>query len=235
MLNPELNTGDLATQFAEDDRLRIENLFDADVAERMREACRNDVPWEYLSFLDGQNVIVPAADFEALQPAQLQEFHQKLAHGASKGVGFFYCGYKIQRAQTDSQNKNLQFLHSIFNYLNSDEMLQFVMDVTGRDDLKSADAQFTRYTPGQFLTRHRDDPKAEERRIAYVISLTKNWHPDWGGLLQFYEEDGTTRDTWAPKFNSISLFDVHHIHSVSYVTPFAMEQRLSLTGWFRAM
>ena len=89
-------------------------------------------------------------------------------------------------------------------------------------------------TPGQFLTRHKDDITAEGRRIAYVMGFSKDWHPDWAGLLNFYEDDGSGRDFWIPAFNSLSLFDVRHVHSVSYVTPFAKQQRLSLTGWFCA-
>jgi Rps23 Pro-64 3,4-dihydroxylase Tpa1-like proline 4-hydroxylase len=53
-------------------------------------------------------------------------------------------------------------------------------------------------------------------------------------LLQFFEDDGTPRDAWAPQFNSMSLFDVRHVHSVTFIAPFALEPRLSLTGWFRA-
>jgi len=32
----------------------------------------------------------------------------------------------------------------------------------------------------------------------------------------------------------LSLFDVRHVHSVTYVAPFAGAPRLSITGWFRA-
>jgi Rps23 Pro-64 3,4-dihydroxylase Tpa1-like proline 4-hydroxylase len=71
-------------------------------------------------------------------------------------------------------------------------------------------------------------------RIENVLGLSKAWHPDWGGLLQFYEEDGTPGDAWIPHFNCLNLFDIRHIHSVTYVTPFAGEPRLSLTGWFRS-
>jgi Rps23 Pro-64 3,4-dihydroxylase Tpa1-like proline 4-hydroxylase len=68
-----------------------------------------------------------------------------------------------------------------------------------------------------------------------VFSATWGWHPDWGGLLQFYQEDGTPEDAWSPGFNTLSLFDTSYIHSVTYVTPFAQAPRLSLSGWFRGL
>jgi len=52
--------------------------------------------------------------------------------------------------------------------------------------------------------------------------------------LQFFEDDGTPRDAWAPVFNSMTLFEVRHIHAVTFVAPFLKQPRLSLTGWFRA-
>jgi Rps23 Pro-64 3,4-dihydroxylase Tpa1-like proline 4-hydroxylase len=140
----------------------------------------------------------------------------------------------MRRKHGDTDDEDIRYLHSVFEFLNSEEMLGFISEVTGQKDLKSASAQYTRYTPGHFLTRHRDDVTEEKRRIAYVLAFSKEWHPDWGGLLQFYEDDGTARDAWVPEFNSIALFDVRHVHSVSYVTPFTKQPRISLTGWFRA-
>lgn len=234
MLNPDLDKQELAQQFSADGRIRIANFLDTGIAERIRECCINDVPYEYLTHVDGKNLAITADSMARLEASEKQDLHGKILTAASEGVGFFYSGYMMRRTQKDTDNENMQFLHSFFDYLNSDEMLSFMCEVAGRDDLKSADAQYTRYTPGQFLTRHRDDVTDEERQLAYVLSFTKDWHPDWGGLLMFYEDDGTPREAWTPTFNTMSIFDIRHVHSVSYVTPFAKGQRLSLTGWFRA-
>ena len=234
MLNPALNATELAARFAEDDRVRIENVLEPDIAERVHTAARNDVPYEFLSHIDGKNVAIPSAEMRSFDAERMTEFRSKMLDLASQGTGFFYCGYMMARKLDDTHNDNLKFLHSVFEYLNSEEMLSFISTVSGRDDLKSADAHFTRFTPGQFLTRHRDENTNEQRRLAYVLSLSKNWHPDWGGLLQFFEDGGAPRDAWSPMFNSLSLFDVRHVHSVTFVAPFAMEPRLSVTGWFRA-
>jgi Rps23 Pro-64 3,4-dihydroxylase Tpa1-like proline 4-hydroxylase len=234
MLNPNLDTNALAARFREDGRIRIENLLDPMIAERIRSACKTDVPYEFISFIDNKNVAIPSAEMAKFDQAQMQEFRVKMMDAASKGIGFFYSGYMMARKLDDSVSENLKFLHSVFEFLNGDEMLTFISTVTGRKDLKSADAQFTRFTPGQFLTRHRDDVTSEERRLGYVLAFSKNWHPDWGGLLQFFDDDGAPRDAWAPMFNSMSLFDIRHVHSVTFIAPFAAEQRFSLTGWFRA-
>lgn len=234
MLNPNIDRKALAAQYAADDRVRIPALLEEAVAERIRDICLRDVPWEYLTHVDGKNIVIPASDFERMNQGDANELYRKVSSAASDGVGFFYCGYKIDRRHADTDSEDLRFLHDVFDFLSGDEMLGLIRDVTGRNDIRSADAQYTRYAPGQFLTRHRDAHDAEQRRLAYVLSFSKHWHPDWGGLLQFFEEDGTPRDAWIPTFNAMSLFDIRHIHSVTYVTPFALQPRLSLTGWFRA-
>ena len=234
MLNPNLDRTMLADTFAVDGRVRIENLFDEEVAERMREYCMSHVPYEYLTHIDGRNVVITAEEMKNLSQEELSDLQHNIMDAASNGIGFFYCGYMMVRAPDDASDEKIRFLHSVFDFLNSEEMLAFIASISGCDDLLSADAQYTRYSSGQFLTRHKDDVEVEKRRLAYVISLTRDWHPDWGGLLQFFEDDGTPRDAWAPMFNSMTLFDVRHVHSVTFVTPFLKHPRLSLTGWFRA-
>ena len=234
MLNPNLDKKAIAEEFARDSRVRIADLLDPDIAERIRDCCLNNVPYEYLTNLNGESVVITPDEMKNYSRQELVEMQQHIMTAAANGVGFFYCGYKMNRAQADSGDENIEFLNSIFDYLNGEEMLSFVAEVSGYDDLLSADGQYTRYSAGQFLTRHRDDITAEKRRLAYDISFSKDWHPDWGGLLQFFEDDGTPRDAWEPTFNSMALFDVHHVHSVTFVAPFHAQPRLSLTGWFRS-
>jgi Rps23 Pro-64 3,4-dihydroxylase Tpa1-like proline 4-hydroxylase len=232
MLNPNLDIAALAAEYAIDDRVRVPAILDPAFAERVHVACRDDVPYEYICHVDGKNVVIPEPDLRSMSAQDQAQLRKRLVEDAARGVGFFYSGYQMRRALDDDASEQLAFLHRMFAFVNSDEMLSLVSAISGRDDLRSADAHYTRYTPGQYLTRHKDDITSEGRRIAYVMSFTKDWHPDWGGLLHFFDDDGTPRDFWVPVFNSLNLFDVRHVHSVSYVTPFARNQRLSLTGWF---
>ena len=232
MLNPNIDIDALASEYAQDDRVRVADILQAEFADRLHIACRDDVPYEYICHIGGKNVVIPEDDLRAMSPADQAGLQASLVEQASKGVGFFYSGYQMRRAKDGSDNAGIGFLNSMFDFVNSDEVLSLVSAICGRNDLHSADAHFTRYTSGQYLTRHKDDIAVEGRRIAYVLSVTRDWHPDWGGLLHFYEDDGRPRDFWVPVFNTLNLFDVRHVHSVSYVTPFAKGQRLSLTGWF---
>ena len=234
LLNPDLDKAALARQFAIDGRLRITDVLENSIAERIRNCCVSDVPYAYHYHVDGTNVAMPAAQMAAMSPAEQQDLSKRVLNEAAKGIGFLYCGYAIGRQDKATSNPNLLFLHEVFDYLNGREMLSFIEEIANHSNLQSADAQYTRFVSGQYLTRHRDDVTNQQRQLAFVFGFSKNWHPDWGGMLQFFEDDGTARDAWMPAFNTMSLFDIRHIHSVTYVTPFAREQRLSLTGWFRS-
>lgn len=175
----------------------------------------------------GQGTVLTPDALAQLTPAAREGLQRELHEAASQGVGFLYEGHQLRGSHDPA-------LRVILAAVNAPETLERVRTLTGFGDITHADGQATRYRGGHFLTRHRDDLSGQARRVAYVLSLTARWHPDWGGLLQFFEDDGTPRDAWVPGWNVLSLFDVRHVHSVTYVAPFAGGPRLSVTGWFRA-
>lgn len=175
----------------------------------------------------GQGTVLTPDTLAQLTPAAREGLQRELHEAASQGVGFLYEGHQLRGSHDPA-------LRAILAAVNAPETLERVRTLTGFGDITHADGQATRYRGGHFLTRHRDDLSGQARRVAYVLSLTARWHPDWGGLLQFFEDDGTPRDAWVPGWNVLSLFDVRHVHSVTYVAPFAGGPRLSVTGWFRA-
>lgn len=118
-------------------------------------------------------------------------------------------------------------------FLNSAEMLDFIRDLTEETRIDHADAQLTRFSKGHFLTAHTDEAEGKNRYYAYVVSLTKVWTIDWGGLLAFHGDDDNVSEAWTPRFNTLNLFKVPQLHSVTRVSPEAKAERLSVTGWFR--
>ena len=181
-------------------------------------------------YQNNRNQSITHEALQGMSSSERQAFFHKLYSDAANGVGFFYGRHKVS---PEKQHED-KMISNVFNWLNSEETLETVKSISGFNDITNASAQVTQYLPGHFLTRHNDISESEQRRVAYVISLSKDWHPDWGGLLQFYLDNGTPRDAWAPQFNSMALFDVDHVHAVTYVAPYATQARYSITGWFKA-
>ena len=232
MLNPDLDRALLKEEYQKENRLVIRNILKPEIAQQIEAYCRKHIPFNIHYVSDGQNKTASQDDMAKMSDEDKQALNTKVLKAAAEGSGFLYCGYRRNQS-IQNPSKELSFLHSVFDFFNSDELLKFIREVTGESGINQADAHYTRFTPGQFLTRHRDVVESADRKVAYVLGLSNVWHPDWGGLLQFYQEDGTPDTTWAPKFNSLSIFDTKYIHAVTCVAPFAAAARFSMTGWFR--
>ena len=77
MLNPTLDQDDLERQYAADQRLRINDFLESDIARRFQNACRDDVPYEYLYHGDGENLTISTADLAKLAPDKQNELQKK--------------------------------------------------------------------------------------------------------------------------------------------------------------
>ncbi|HEX7719459.1 MAG TPA: hypothetical protein VF389_06615, partial [Woeseiaceae bacterium] len=154
MLNPALDRDALADQYRRDQRIAITNVLQEDIAERVRVICSSKVPFDFAYALEGTNRIASLQEMGALDANTKAELSKALLQDATKGIGFLYCRYAVDHQP--SADPDLQFLQEVVEYLNSAAMLDFVKHVSGRNDIVRADAQYTRYSAGQYLTRHRD-------------------------------------------------------------------------------
>lgn len=227
LFNPQLSFNHISYDYALDKRTRIQNVLTDESAHSLLKALPQ-VNYDNAYILNGKNTTASIEDLNALSAQDQQRLMHNIYSEASQGVGFYYGRHML------SPKTSHTALQAVVDFLNSESTLAKIKEITGIHDIQSASAQATRYVPGNFLTRHNDLHEGEKRRVAYVLNLTQEWHPDWGGLLQFYQANGTPRDAWAPQFNSLSLFDVTHVHAVTFVAPYAAKPRLAITGWFKA-
>ena len=154
-----------------------------------------------------------------------------LETAASAGGRYgFQFRYEVIRVGEDSTTPLAQFAA----FLSSPEVAGLLRTITGADDVTFADAHASRYRPGHFLTTHDDRVDSMGRRAAYVLNLTPEWRPDWGGLLQFFDNRGDVTRAFTPGFNLLNIFRVPQAHNVSWVTPLAGAPRYAVTGWLRA-
>ncbi|MFD2166304.1 2OG-Fe(II) oxygenase [Thalassotalea euphylliae] len=212
--------------FAAHGVVRINNFLDADVAQSLANDA-DSVSFKNAFFLDGKNQELSDDDIRAMPADKVRNLYRNLYKLASTGVGFLYGRHKLSEGETGNFDQVIQSL-------NSERCLSLINAITNKQNLKSADGQVTRYRVGDYLTRHIDNIQGETREIAYVLGLSPEWHPDWGGLLQFFELNGTPTNSYMPEFNSLTIFDVNKVHSVTSIAPFSPKNRYSVTGWFRS-
>jgi Rps23 Pro-64 3,4-dihydroxylase Tpa1-like proline 4-hydroxylase len=85
---------------------------------------------------------------------------------------------------------------------------------------------------GDFLRPHSDANK--DRQLAFVIYLSEDWSPEFGGLLEVLDRDGSITRV-VPEFNSVVAFDVL-AESQHLITPINDEAdtstRVTIGGWY---
>jgi SM-20-related protein len=232
VLNPALDAAQLAREFARERRLQIPNILTADAAEQIYRCLANDVPWNFACRLDGRDQLHSPEQLAAMPPEARFQMGQRIFEQARTGFAFGFMSFPMVDNYRTQRVQGL-FLDRVIEALASPEFIGFARAVSGDTSINKVDAQATRYTAGHFLTQH-DDAQYDgaQRRCAYVLNFSKDWHADWGGLLQFLDDGGKVVDSFVPRFNSLLLFAVPTPHIVSYVAPYATAPRLSITGWF---
>jgi len=232
-LNQELDANALAKIYAADDYICIENLFPPDTAEAIHNVLSNGTPW-YNVFSDenGKHDYYSQSEWKTLSADRRQQLLLAVNKRATDGFAYVYHVYPMVRNYLEGKDPDWP-LHVMTEFLNSDEMREFVKTVTNEPSVIKLDAQATWYAPGHFLNTHDDTGDDRERRAAYVMGFSKNWRTDWGGQLLFLDDDGNTIRGSCPKFNSLTLFKVPRTHIVTQVSSYAGGPRLSITGWLR--
>jgi len=234
-INPALDPARDAPQFAGRGRLHLPDFLVPPAAERLHQYLAQSAEWS-LVLHDGTHVreATPAQRRHADEVWEREMAAFAYAR-AREGFEFLYEHRKVSddpRERAADPSPVARFV----DFLNSPAFLEFARRLTGQPDIVRADAQATRYRPGDFLTQHDDFDKTGRklRRAAYVFNLTPRWQPDWGGQLQFIGPDGHVTEAWVPRFNALNVFAVPQPHSVSIVSPFAVGARYSVTGWLLA-
>lgn len=234
VLNPALDRAALAAIFARDGRVQIRDVLTAQSAAAVLELLRNQTPWglSWQAGDDGPHKLrQPAA--AALTGADWQQIYGKLGAAQAQGAfAFIYAQYQAYDAHRDGWSAGPRHDRLVTD-LNSPEILGMVRDVTALPQISWADIQATMFGPQQFLSLHQDISD-QGWLVAYVFSFAAlEWSPDWGGYLNFYDDDGDIVHGYRPRFNSLNMFRVPRDHSVSFVPGFAPAARFALTGWFR--
>jgi Rps23 Pro-64 3,4-dihydroxylase Tpa1-like proline 4-hydroxylase len=232
-LNPAIAPEALATDLAGRGRLQIRDFLVAEDAERVFTMLRSQTPW-WVVYNEGDKVEqLPPEYFANLSGAQVNQMLVAINERAKKEYQFLYQFYPLVSMYFTPTAPKLPILE-VFETLNSPPALDFFRKLTGRADIQWLDAQATLYRPGHFLKSHSDLDPDNNRVAAYVLNFTKLWERDWGGYLQFFNDDHDIEYALRPIFNALNVFNIPTDHSVGVVSPFANGMRFSVTGWMRS-
>ena len=232
-LQPGLDPVALARIFAAAGRLQVVDFLREDCAAALFQELSKNTRWRLAINKGDQILDFRETDVAAWPADKKAAIERAVALGGRHGFQFRYETIRLPQADEDGEGAP-PMLTRFTEFLCSPEMVAFMRTLTGADDIAFADAHASRYRPGHFLTTHDDRMEDMGRRAAYVLNLTPQWRPDWGGLLLFYDSRGNVVRGYTPGFNMLNIFKVPQPHSVSWVTPLAAHPRYAVTGWLRA-
>jgi len=231
-LNPSLDPDLLRLTFEATRRVRISDFLAPDCAAALHAELRSRGDWRQVVNSGAKVYDLDRAARERMSPEQAAALETAVYAGARSG---FQHRYEAIRVPDDPGERRISrdLLAAFADFMSRAEALEFLRRATGLDEIRFADAQATAYGPGDFLTAHDDAVEGKGRLAAYVLGLTPSWRAEWGGLLLFHDDDGLSVDGVVPRFNTLNLFAVPQMHSVSLVSRAAPVRRYSLTGWLR--
>lgn len=231
-LHPFADAGHLAARFAGDRRIRIQPFLEESVALAVHAHLERRTDWRQVLNSGATLFELDRETRSGMAPGKRAALDEAVWQGARGGFQHRYESLRLP----DGNNPALcpaEPLAGFTRWLSSDPTRALLRRITGLADIDFADGQATAYAPGDFLTGHDDAVAGKHRRAAYVLGLTPIWRVEWGGLLLFHGADGAVSGAM-PGFNTLDLFAVPQLHSVSPVVPAAAGRRYSITGWLRA-
>lgn len=232
MLNPALDRASLASRYKAKQRIQIRDVLTEQAASDLLLVLAQGTEWSLVyREADGHVEVMSRAEMMQLPPEDRARRIDGIYKRARSEFSFIYQANLMAERYAAKRDPDHP-LHRVFEFLNGPDFMGLIKDITGINSIVKADAQATLYAPGHFLNTHDDKIGGHKRRIAYILSMTPDWDPDWGGILQFYDSERGIEDAFVPRFNALSLFTVPQSHAVSYVAPYAEARRLAITGWF---
>ncbi|GAB4138230.1 MAG: 2OG-Fe(II) oxygenase family protein [Rhodothalassiaceae bacterium] len=222
----------LSAAFRKGRRVQIPDFLSDETARRLQHCLAQEIAWQTQSTDGGRRFELFPNQLEAMTDTHRKMLLDIVHRTAEQGFQYFYDGYPIFEAAQEGTLAH-PLLRAVHDLVNGEDFLGLMRRLIGRDDIAFADCQATCYRRGHFLTRHDDAVAGKNRIAAYVLNLTPYWRADWGGILEFFE-DNRLVGGYVPGFNILNVFAVPTDHAVSYVTPFAGAERHAITGWLRA-
>lgn len=222
----------LSKTFLRQGWLQIHNFLGGESAQELHRNLRGRSDWKQVLTVAEGAVELDRATRAAMPPEQQLLLNDAVYASARESFQYRYESVRVP----DSEGERAAMADPIAEFaewLSRGDARDFVRTVTNAATIEFADAQATAYAPGDFLTGHDDNIAGKQRRAAYVFGLTPMWRLEWGGLLLFHGADGNVSHGLTPRFNTLNLFAVPMMHSVSEVTRATAYRRYAITGWLR--
>ena len=227
ILNINLDNDKVKMEFEITGKVVIKNILNHNFAEHLYNTVKK-IPNKYWYNICG----VRNTKYEAKLISSNNQRNKKNEQEAKKSFRKDEFSYNFYKTMEYRKNEVSQMELLLRTVLSSKLFLSMISYITNLNITNLNKMFLSKYKSGHFLSPHSDIGNG---RIAYVLNLTKNWKPQYGGVLHFLNKERTEIiDSYVPTFNTLILFYVPEKgipHFVSHIVPDTKKNRYAITGW----
>ncbi len=195
LINPAVDRHAVREALARDGVVEIANYLPPATATQLADSLEAGVRWDLAYSRAGRGELLRAAQLASLSSEDIRRTLEGALDFGRSPFQFVYDTFKVIDSFLAREYAD-HLLYRFANALHSAAYLGHVRELTGCARIARMDVFAARYRAGHFLTLHDDVVPGEGREIAYVLNLTREWRPEWGGLLQI--TDGARREVVRP-------------------------------------
>ncbi|MFT4261478.1 MAG: 2OG-Fe(II) oxygenase [Candidatus Woesearchaeota archaeon] len=231
-LNNKIDYSNIKKKFEKSNYVVIEDFLDEKYAEELYNFLNYEMPldwWYSVSLSDKDQDFMTTRNLVENKYRIIQE--RLMAERTFNKGDFSYHFYRTLNDHIEECTcRECEFR----KWVVGEEFLKALNKMTGMKFTRYATLFASKYSEGCFLSPHTDESNGD---IGFVLQLTKDWLPQWGGLLTFLNDDcDKITDVKIPKFNALTLFKLPDQkgkwHYVSHVNQGVKKSRIAITGWF---
>lgn len=204
----------------------------ADVAERMRAFLLSQAMPKEQWFHAAQYAGAPGTQYLQEVPKNLPGIVENRRRAGERGPGVLNYSFTRTLISAEDAKKDNPTFEQFYTLAAHPRFLDALSRITGFTITGYETLFASKYVTGDFLDPHTDAAPGAPRHLAFVLNLSKDWRPEYGGLLHL------AGHAIVPAFNSLMLFDVRvnesmngQYHYVSQVTDQTNDTRLAVSGW----
>jgi Rps23 Pro-64 3,4-dihydroxylase Tpa1-like proline 4-hydroxylase len=164
-MHSRLDEALVARVFRAAGRVHIPEFLDVASAARIHRALAVETPWRAVLFDGREHRELEVASLSELPARERKAIIAHVDAAASRGFSYRYASFRLYENWQHGLHRDA-WLMRVLEFLNSPPFLELMRRVTGDLLIGYADAQATKYGPGDFLTRHDDRIDGKDRRAA---------------------------------------------------------------------
>lgn len=229
IMNNNIDTNKYKELYDKDNIVVINNFLNIEKAEQIYTYIHNNKPKNTWTSSVCYDNVKSDLIYKNSKKAQIQKNIKKATDAFNKNK----FAFSFQRTLN---NNNVPSIEGFTTYLfKNQSIIDKINEITSLNVERAHDIFISKYRFGDFLSPHCDKNNG---RIAFVLNLTKNWKPQYGGILHIMNQDRTEIiRSIVPKFNSLVLFYIPPENGIPhFVSHININNnglyRYAITGWF---